>query len=402
MKAVATKIGVILLMISASAQGQGMLSIGQKNDYKENVPLTVNVTAGGGYDHTVYGQQSNGVNNVDSGFIQGGFGLRHASSDHITKTVTGADFSVIQYLDDIRGGQQTYYNARVSFDLEHAFNRRLSMSDNFYMAYEYQPDYTVGITSNSSMGQYLYGYNNFAVSYAWSDRFATTTSYTASGIHYQDSADELNDRFTHVLAQVFTYKRSRTTAVNVEARFEYDNYPQFPGSSSTPSPNYTAFYLLVGVDHGWSPTLTGSLKVGAQYYDSDRIQKTEPYLESALNYAVSRVTNVRWYQQLGFDGSNIGDYDAEYSYRTGIIASQRITEKLTGNAGIHYVHSNYKGNDTNPSTTDNEINASVGMNYKFWKNLSVDANYSYTTIASDIASRDYNRNYTTLGLNASF
>ena len=56
----------------------------------------------------------------------------------------------------------------------------------------------------------------------------------------------------------------------------------------------------------------------------------------------------------------------------------------------------------NPSTTDNEINASVGMNYRLWKNLSVDANYSYTTIASDISSREYDRHYTTLGVNASF
>lgn len=403
MKAVVPTIGAILLLASAAAHGQGLLSLGQRTDYKENIPLTVNITAGGGYDHTSYGSSGTNADNVDSGFIQGGVGLSHASSNRVTKTVLGADFSTIHYLDDAPNGNQTYYNARVTFDLEHAFSRRLSVKNNFYFAYEIEPDYSIGATSGRRSGQYAYGYDNFSVSYAWSERFASTTGYTVTGIRYDDDVQAaLEDRWSHIVSQQISYKLSRTTTLAAEYRFEFTNYTKNNGSNGLGSPDFKAHYLLVGVDQAWSPKLSSSVRAGAEIYDSDRTSKTSPYLEASLNYGLSRNSSVRWYHQLGFDGSDIGDYNSRYAYHTGVIASQKITEKLTGNAGIHYVHSNYDGNDVNPSTSDDEINASVGMNYKLWKNLSVDANYSFTTIASDISSREYDRHYTTLGINASF
>lgn len=403
MKADVNKIGtLLLLLLCTAARGQGLLSIGQRTDYRENIPLTINVTAGGGYDHTTYGAGS-GADNVDSAFIQGGAGLTYASSNHTTKTALGADFSTIHYLDDNQNGKQTYYNARVTFDVEHAFSRRLSMNNNFYFAYEIEPDYSIGATSGRRAGQYLYGYDNFSVSYAWSERFASTTGYTVTGIHYkdQDQAD-LEDRWSQIVSQQISYKLSRNTTLAAEYRFEYTNYTKNNGGNGVGSPDYKAHYLLVGVDQAWSPKLSSSARAGAEIYDSDRTSQTSPYLEASLNYGLSRNSSLRWYNQLGYDGSDLGDYNARYAFHTGIIATQKITEKLTGSAGIHYVHSNYKGNDVSPSTTDNEINATVGMNYKLWKNLSIDANYSYTTIASDISSREYDRHYTTLGLNASF
>ncbi len=403
MKADVLKIGTALILVCTAAQGQGLLSLGQRTDYKENIPLTVNVTAGGGYDHTTYGGPSSSADNVDSAFMQGGIGLSHASSNHVTKTVLGADFSAIHYLDDNQNGKQTYYNARVSFDLEHSFSRRLSVKNSFYLAYEIEPDYSIGATSGRRAGQYLYGYDNFSVSYAWSERFAATTGYTVTGIHYKDEDQaEREDRWSQIVSEQLSYNLNRNTTLAAEYRFEYTNYTKNNGSNGLASPDYKAHYLLVGVDQAWSPKLNSSVRAGAEIFESDRVSQTSPYLEGSLTYGLSRTSSLRWYNQLGYDGSDLGDYNARYAYHTGIVASQKITEKLTGNAGIHYVHSSYKGNDVTPSTTDNEINASVGMNYKIWKNLSVDANYSYTTIASDISSREYDRHYTTLGVNASF
>ncbi len=402
MKAVVSTIGATLLLVCVSAHGQGLLSIGHRTDYKENIPLTVNITSGVGYEHTTYGSSGASADNVDSGFLQGGVGLSHASSNHVTKTVLGADFSAIHYLDDNQSGDQTYYNARVSFDVEHAFSRKLAVKNNFYFAYEIEPDYSIGATSGRRAGQYMYGYDNFSVSYAWSERFASTTGYTVTGIHYQNQEQaDMEDRWSQIVSQQISYKLNRNTTLAAEYRFEYTNYTKNNGGG-VGNPDYKAHYLLAGVDQAWSPKLSSSVRAGAEIYESGRTSQTSPYLEASLNYGLSRTSSLRWYNQLGYDGSDIGDYNARYAFHTGIIASQKITEKLTGNAGIHYVHSNYKGNDVNPSTTDNEINATVGLNYRFWKNLSMDANYSYTTIASDIATREYDRHYTTLGINASF
>ncbi len=403
MKADVIKIGAALLLLASSAQSQGLLSIGQRTDYKENIPLTVNVTSGVGYDHTTYGGPGSDATNVDSGFLQGGVGLSHASSNHVTKTVLGVDFSTIHYLDDQQNGQQTYYNARVTFDLEHAFSRKFAVKNNFYFAYEIEPNYSIGATSGRRAGQYAYGYDNFSVSYAWSERFASTTGYTLTGIHYKDRDQaDLEDRWSQIVSEQISYKLNRNTTLAAEYRFEFTNYTKNKGGKGVANPDYHAHYLLAGVDQAWSPKLSSSVRAGAEIYESDRTSQTSPYLEASLNYGLSRTSSLRWYNQLGYDGSDLGDYNARYTFHTGIIASQKITEKLTGSAGIHYVHSDYKGGNATPSSTDNEINATVGMNYKLWKNLSVDANYSYTTIASDITSREYDRHYTTLGLNASF
>ena len=82
MKADVLKIGTALILVCTAAQGQGLLSLGQRTDYKENIPLTVNVTAGGGYDHTTYGGSSSSADNVDSAGNSdvGGDALRPADS----------------------------------------------------------------------------------------------------------------------------------------------------------------------------------------------------------------------------------------------------------------------------------------------------------------------------------
>ena len=44
----------------------------------------------------------------------------------------------------------------------------------------------------------------------------------------------------------------------------------------------------------------------------------------------------------------------------------------------------------------------VGLSYKITRKLALQASYSFTTISSDISFNDYDRHYTTVGLNASF
>lgn len=389
----------VLLASTASSWGQGLLGIGQKSDYKENTPLTVNAKALYGYDHMSYAADS--ASNVNSSFIEGAIGLSFAESDRITKITSGADFGTIYYFDKADNGKQTYYNARATFNIEHQVSRRLSLSDNFYAAYEIEPDFNIGVSSARRSGQYFYGYNNFAVSYAWSQRFATTTAYTISGIKYQDSKQgALEDRISNIASQQFNYKLSRTTALTAEYRYEKTNYTNYPGNRT--SPDYTAHYLLVGVDQAWSPRLSASARAGVEFYDSDRTEDTAPYVEASINYALSRLTGLRWYHQLGYDGSQLGDYNSRYSYRTGIVATHQFTEKLSGNAGVHYVYSDYKGGESKGPAKENEVNAGVGVNYKITKNLAVQANYSFTTISSDISFNEYDRHYTTVGLNASF
>lgn len=388
-----------VLLAAAPAHAQGLLAIGQQSDYPESVPLTYNVSVGGGYDRIDYGP---GITDVDAFFLTGGVGILYGQNDRVTKWNVGADLGVIHYLDDVERQEDLYYNARLSFNFAHEFSRRLSFNNNLYFTYEIEPDYGIGATSGRRAGQYVYGYNNSSVAYAWSERVATTTGYTIEGIRYtdDDAVGEFEDRTSHTFSQQISYAWSRTTKLVGEYRFRLTDYRSTP--AGTPNPDYTSHYILAGVDQAWSERTSVSFRAGAELYQSDRSDETSPYVEASISYALSRQTTARLYAQAGYDGSELGLYDSRYSYRAGVIADHQFSERLTGSMGLHYVHSEFNGNELVDSTTDDEVNASIGFTYNFWNNLSLDANYSFTTISSDTEFRDYDRHRVNLGLNATF
>ena len=389
-------LGVIL--VTAGAQAQGLLSLQNRTDFRDEQPLAFNVGVSGGYDNLHYKSDALGLENIDSFFIQGGVGLVYADADKVTPWNVGLDFGTIHYLDDSTSrSDDTYYNARAAFNIVHAASQRLKFTNNFYLTYEVEPDYAVGASTALRNGQYLYGYNNFSVAYAWSERFSTTTSYTLDGIRYEDDAiSSYEDRLSHIIAQQFSYALSKRTNLVAEYRYRVTNYDNASGS------DYRSHYALAGVDHAWSERTSASLRAGVELYSSDRVEETAPYVETAVNYAVSKKTDARWYTSVGFDGAELGSYDSRYSYRTGVTANHRVTDKLSVNGGAHYTYSDYEGNEIVPSVTENQVHASAGLAYRLWENVNLDAQYSYTLLSSDDEFREYDRNRVSLGLSAQF
>ncbi|MEZ0388728.1 MAG: outer membrane beta-barrel protein [Verrucomicrobium sp.] len=366
--------------------------------------ITFNTSVRAGYDATKY--KSGELEDYSSAFMQAGIGLTYANTTAPTKWNVGADLSTIYYMDGAETGEDFDYTARVSFNISHEINRRLSVSNNFYLTYETEPDYGIGTTVGRRSGQYIYGYNNTSVAYAWTERVSTATSYSIDGILYtdQDQVGNFEDRINHVFSQQISYALSRTVKLTAEYRFGYTDYTSTPAKvdEEVGNPDAVSHYLLVGVDKAWSERTTGSLRAGAQLYESDRTSSTAPYLEGALNYALSRRSSLRWYAQIGFDGTELGLYDSRYSYRTGVEATYAFTQSLSANVGLHYVHSEAEGGPAVGSSSEDQVNASLGLSYNFWNNLSLDASYSFTTIAADSSFGDYDRHRVSLGLNAVF
>lgn len=392
---------------ASAAHSQGLLALGQSADYEENVPFTYILHVAGGYDRIEYSGLSDQLDDVESYFIQTGVGVLYGNNDRVTKFNVGAEFSTIYYLDSAERDEDLFYNARLTFNISHEVSRRLTIGNNFYAVYEIEPDYGAGITTGRRDGQYIYGYNNTSIAYAWTERLATTSGYTIDGVHYVDDdlLAKMEDRLSHTFSQQVSYALSRTTKLTAEYRYKITNYDSPPSEiegQDIINPDFTSHYVLAGIDQAWSDRLSASVRAGAQFYQSDRKDDTAPYIEASLNYAVSRQTNVRFYGQAGFDGSELGLYDSRYAYRTGVVASHQFTQRLKGQTGVHYVHSEFDGNELVDSANENQINASLGFSYNFWQNLSLDANYSYTTLTSDIDSRDYDRHRVNLGLNATF
>jgi hypothetical protein len=215
------------------------------------------------------------------------------------------------------------------------------------------------------------------------------------GIKYQDSdIGDFEDRVSHLISQQFSWAWTHTTKIVGEYRFRYTQYQR---SSS----DYMSHYVLAGIDKAWSERTNGSFRAGAEFYSNDRTDKTAPYAEGSLNYAVSKKTTASVYASVGFDGSELGNSDARYTYRIGANATHRLTERLSLNADANYAYSTLSSTGV-PDYNEHELSASAGIGYRFWDNVSLNANYSYSVLSSDDVQRDYNRNRVSLGLNATF
>lgn len=382
-----------------AARAQGLVAIQNYSaDFKTEQPLTFSFTGQSGYDILKYRVNSPLVEDIESWFAQGGIGAAYTKLDPTTPWSFNLDTSVIHYIDGVPRFGGTFYNARGSLNFEHRFSERLRVSNNFYLTYGVDPGtaYGYGATTTLWNGQYLYGYNNFNVSYAWSPRFSTTTSYTFDGIGYQDDliADP-EDRYTHLFAQQLAYAISKRTSLTAEYRYRMTTF------ANQANKNFASQFALLGVDHAWSERLSGSARAGAEFYDSDIVNKTAPYAEAALNYAVARQTMVRWFAALGFNGAELAAFSSRYGLNTGLQINHNFTKRVSANAGVNYSYSQFDnggGSDVN----EHAALISAGIGYQLLENLNLNANYSYSTLQSADALREFDRHRVSLGATATF
>ena len=384
------------LCLASASYGQGLLSLGQDDDFDSELPFTVTLATGVGYD------SNSGVNSLtenDSVYYQAGVSVAYSSalSDQ-TRVRVGGHFSTIHYADQAPGLEDTYYNSRVTLDFSHAVSPRLKIGNNFYLSYEIEPDYQVGASTVRRTDQYLYGYNNFSVAYAWSQRLSSVTNYIVSGVSYDDGAFDLNDRLSHTFGHQFKYALNRRTAATAEYRFSFTNFDQSAFGDTD------SHYFLAGVDHSFSPQLAGSIRAGAQLIDYDRGgDRTRPYVEGALNYRAGEDTSFRAYTRLGIENSELLGYEDRYSWRTGLSANHMLTARLSAHGGIHYVHNEFEESIFGLADFSEDLVAlNIGLGYQILTNVSLTADYSFVNISSDVPSREYDRNRVSVGLQATF
>jgi hypothetical protein len=375
-----------VISVASQAGAQGYLSIGRNADqeFERKQPLLWTVGAAVGYDSNV-ALSSN--NEEDSGYVTATIGVTYLTGDGRRTAINfNANYSPLYYWDAPPGVEDFQHNARLGFDIRHRVNPRLTITDSFYIAYEVEPDYNIGATVARRLDPYFYGYNSLSAAYSWNRRFSTVSSWVISGVTYDDNSN--GDYITNMFAQEFRYAFSRTTTGALTLRFSLTDSDAIGG-------DYDSFYVLVGADHMFSPRLSGSFRVGAEIRDNDLNvgDETTPYFEGALNYTVSRRTNVRWYAVYGFptDGSALGDADI----RTGLTATHRFDSRFSGNIGLHYV-----GENGFLGFSEDTFAFSAGLEYVLYKNVSLTGGYSYTTSESDLPTQDYDRHMFQVGVNS--
>jgi hypothetical protein len=399
-----SKLAMLILAVAAvlspaALRAQGLVAIQNYSaDFRNEEPLSFFFSANSGYDMLKYKAPSSQYGNIESWYAQVGAGTSYTHADKTTPYSFSLEGSVLEYVKGVPTYGSTFYNGRGTFNFEHQFSERLKMSNNFYLTYGTNPNTAFGYGATSALwnGQFLYGYNNFNVSYAWSPRFSTTTSYTFDGIAYQNSAVATSqDRYSHLGAQQFAYKVSQRTSLTAEYRYRMTNY------TKSGFQNYRSHYALAGVDHAWSENMSGSARAGAEFFENSTVSKVKPYAEAAINYAVAQQTQLRWFTMLGFNGALLGSYTNSYGVNTGIQVDHRVTKRLSLNGGASYAHSILSGGPLADQRQD-AVFLNAGIGYQLMDNVNVNANYSFSTQLSNNPSVEFNRNRVSVGATATF
>lgn len=386
------------------AQGQGLLSLGENTDdfEQEDIPLRWTINGAVGWDSNINSSQDE----EDSMYVQAGIGTQWAGGSRITRYTLGASASVLYYFEDVTidDNENWYYAVRLQGSFAHRASRQLTITDSFYVTYEYEPNQFVGSATSARTDQYFYFYNNFTLSYAWTRRFSTVANYAVSGIFYDDSESE--DRITQVLGAQARYALTRQTTLVGEYRFAYTDYDQdAPGLSR----DYHSHYVLAGVDHAFDRHTTGMLRVGAEFRDYDDFSSsTNPYVEASLIQELNEGFRLRWLARYGMEDGELSGlgYEERIALRMGLIAEYEFDPRLKGTAGLTYVHSEYNDNViAGISDADEDyFGISLGLSYLIYSNVSLDGGYSFTTLDSDMGTgfRDYDRHRVWVGVSATF
>ncbi len=407
---------LLILITAAAATAANAGGLYMPNDAEASVPIAWSV----GLDATWDNNTTPGVPGAsgDESFSLNPYvGVSFVSVTPQTTLDVYARLGVIYYIDQpsALGSDDTYGQARLGANLTHRFNERLRFTSRNFLSYELEPDYSQGFASNRVNSEYLYWQTDNSVGYRWTERFATYTGFQLTGLDYDNVPN--SDRFTWTIYNQFRYQLNPQSVLTASYRYSETEGSGFASDS-------TDQYLLVGLEHRFSPNTILILNAGAQIRDVNGIgggSSTNPYLELALRSQVNTQFSVKAYARYGvesydtvlggFPGAlpgQLAEYDERLTLRVGVSGEYQISPSLSVFGGVDLINTSYDSGrlvgTVIPVADADEtlVNAYIGASLKITEYLYGTLTYNFTNAVSDIATRDYDRSRVSIGLRAEF
>lgn len=398
-------LGLLSLIAAGFASAEGLYYIG--SEAQDSMPLKWVIGTNLTYDDNVTPL----ANEEDSFSINPYVGASFVTITPQTTIDFYGRLGLIYYFDEptASGADDINGQARLGLNVTHRVSERLRFTSRNFLAYELEPDYAYGVATARQSGEYLYWQTDNSVGYRWTDRFATYTGFSLTGLHYDDLDNA--DRFTWMLYGQGRYQLSPQTVLTMDLRYADTNGDGLASDS-------TDVYLLAGIEHRFSPTTIGIARVGAQFRDVDGGDSpTAPYFELALNSQINQQFKVRAFSRYGievydtvqFVNTGLYDFSERTVFRLGISADYALSETLSFFGGVDYIPATFDDgtlvSGTGPSNVggfdEDVINLYVGVSVKFTDQLFGSLSYNYTDSSSDLQ-RDYERNRVNLGVRFEF
>ncbi len=347
-------------------------------------------------------------------------GLSFVSLTPQTTIDVYARLGAIYYFDKpaAAGSDDLYAQARVGANITHRVNERLRFSTRNFISYELEPDYSHGVATTRQAGEYFYWQTDNSVGYRWSERLATYTGFTLTGLDYESNVPN-QDRFTWSLYNQFRYQLTPQTVLTLDYRYA-DTEGDGLAADSTDQ------YLLIGAEHRFSPNTIFVGRVGAQFRDVSGSggDSTSPYAEVIVRSQINEQFSIRSFVRYGLEAydtvRSVGpasyDFSERETLRLGVALEYEISQALTLFGGLDYIPSTFDSGRkvAGPVAAPNRVsgldedvfNAYIGLSVKFTEFLYGTLSYNYTHSSSDFDSPfydgDYNRNRVSVGIRAEF
>jgi hypothetical protein len=337
-----------------------------------------------------------------------------------------------RYYDTRPSGQTDNWDFTHIFEgyVTHTFSPRVSKSVNDSLAIGEEPDILRAgnlplSTAQLVTGDNIVNYGAIDFNIEATELLAFNVGYNNAYFHYQDDEGTISNPSAAALLN------------RVENRFNIDSQwrlrPQTVGilgylygqyiytgdepigvgiTSSDKDARSQTFYA--GIQHSFTPTLQGVVKVGAQYYDyyGDPEGGTEwsPYVAADLNYRLQTKTALGAgfsYSRSAADIAGQGtvtDFvkDTEVALLYGTLTHE-IVARLLGTAKATLQHATYNGGGPG---VDGEsylfFQLGFDLGYQFTPNFSAHVGYNYDDNSSDISGQSYDRNRVYVGVTAGY
>ena len=348
---------------------------------KSLFPFMISLGTHLGYDSNSQTQASGS----GSFFVSQGLTLNYDRTQQATQLALIAGLSVVDRFD--RGKD---VNAFLSLSAGWHPTRRLSLSATLDTAYGIEPDFSSDVGPSQRKGNYFQLTNGLAATYQWAHRFSTTNSFSFRPIEYANEAvASFTNRKEYTLGQGFQFVLDRQTTLLANYRFLLVDYETAPLNSTT-------HFVLVGAEEEFSRRLKGQLQAGLSFRSFDQGGKqTDPTVISSLEYAVNRVSNLKWTARYGVEAPAVADAILRKTFRTGVELTYGFTPRITSALALFYHHDeNERGLVTNPPqvpadlrfrpTTD-ALDVSVSGRYQVSDHIDVDVSYGHSNVSTGSA-----------------
>jgi hypothetical protein len=360
-------------------------------------PIQIYATVSGGYDDNVNTQQNT---KQGSAFTNGNVILDYTFGDPRLQLILNGGAGGTYYYEHVNG-QNYDIDLKGALAITYKSSPRLTLGSSLLADYLTEPSFDTPGGLNSRNGNYLYTNDKIFAAYNWSQRFSTKTSYTFDAYNYDNNTvGVFSNRVSNTFGNEFQLQLVPTTSLVAEYRYDIVTYENASLDSTT-------HFALGGIDHIFNPRLSASLRGGAEFrsYDQDG-QRTAPYFEGMVSYAVGKRVTVSWNNRYGLEEPEVPGSQSRTTFRTGFQTKFNFTSRISSNVDLYFVHDDYHAFTSapiiTPGFTENTFDGNISLRYGITPLFGVQAGYHHTDISSDVQFREYSRNRVYAGVSLTF